>query len=124
MTGDGAERGELGVFGEAVLVGLGFGFGLAGLLAETGVFAVAAVGAVDAVRVGLPGVGEVVGVAVGEAGAVAPITIAGCGSALAGDPEFIAMMPRVQVPTPRVPETAQAIADLDNAMMFPSTRPG
>lgn len=82
---------------------------------------VVAVGSALAVTVGVLGVGEVVGAVVGEAEAVAPITMAGCGSALAGTPEFIARMPRAQVPTPRVPETAQAIADLDSDMVFPST---
>ena len=115
LTGEGAERGDLGEL--AFLVG--FGLGAAGVLADTGVFALTAVGAVLAVRVGLLGVGEAEELVVGEAGALAPITIAGCGSALAGIPEFIAMMPRVQVPTPRVPETAQAIADLDSGMVFP-----
>lgn len=101
------------------------GFGLAGLLADTGVFAVATVGAVVAVRVG---VGDALGVPDGEvpgdAGTPAPITIAGCGSALAGEPEFIAMMPRAQVPTPSVPETAQAMVDLDSDTVLLSTVSG
>jgi hypothetical protein len=127
LFGEGGVIGDgpvFGLFGEAVAFLVGFGLGLAGVLADAGVLAVTAVGAVFAVRVAVGlGLGLWLGEVVGEAGAVAPTTIAGCGSAVAGEPEFMAIRPRVQVPTPRVPETAQAIAALDSGMAIPSSTP-
>ncbi len=121
LTFEGADLGDFALVGEPACL-VAFCFGVAALLAETGVLAEIAVGAVSALSVGLLGAGELVGALVGVA--VAAMTIAGWRSALAGAPEFIARIPRVQVPTPRVPETAQAIADLDTGMVLPSTRSG
>ncbi|MDQ7993649.1 MAG: hypothetical protein AAGC63_10075 [Propionicimonas sp.] len=112
--------------------------GLCGVRGLTVVFAVAgvfAVGDVAAVRVGAfvgtavvaSGLGDVDGVGVGDSDGwpgSAPTTIAGRGSAAAGAPELSAAIPSAQVPTPSVPETAQAIADFDSGMVLPSSRSG
>jgi hypothetical protein len=72
---------------------------------------------------GLVGVALAVAPAVGSADGFAdgvPATvIAGRGSALAGAPELRAAKPTMQVPTPIVPDTAQAMADFDNGMFAP-----
>jgi hypothetical protein len=107
VIGDGAVAGLLGETGTAVDLGETVG---------------CAVCAAEAVMVaGLVGVALAVAPAVGSADGFAdgvPATvIAGRGSALAGAPELRAAKPTMQVPTPIVPDTAQAMADFDNGMV-------
>lgn len=125
---EGALRGDGGVIGEgADLADLadGAGFGLGALAVGLVVFEGFTVGAgLGALVVG-GGAGGLMGGLVGSVlavgntdgprgGAVTVTVTAGRGWALAGTPEFIAAIPAEQAATPNVPDTVQAIADLDH----------